>query len=138
MYNYDNQCYRYFRNWSASFDILDLRQECLISGVTWLTWMRFQSLQEEILWLTFKSSIFVWKKKNITSIVCGHFIIWSKDYSWKVRDICLNFKSFPGIDLTLCLLSPQSLWRDSSYTLIICLTFWGPATVSLWPLAKQK
>ena len=72
--------------------------------------MRFQSLQEEILWFTFKSSIFV--RKNMKHpLFMDVLSSEAPDCSCKVRDICLNFKSFPGIDLTLRLLSPQSLWQ---------------------------
>ena len=72
--------------------------------------MRFQSLQEEILWFTFKSSTFVGKNTKhplFMDVLSSE----AQDYSCKVRDICLHFKSFPGIDLTLCLLSAQSLWQ---------------------------
>lgn len=68
------------------------------------------NLQEAILWFTFQSFIFVRKKQN-TQLSVGILSSEAQDFSHRVKDFCLSFKSFPGIDLTLGLLSPRSLWK---------------------------
>ena len=100
----------YFRNWSASFYILDLR----VSNF----WSNLVNLNNEISEpsggnpvITFKSSIFVRKKMKHPLLFMDVLSSEAQDCSCKVRGICLNFKSLPGIDLTLWLLFPQSLWQ---------------------------